>query len=50
MKKIIIKWALRQLVNLYHREPSYENLYQCGVEDISVDNERKEMSIIVRYR
>ena len=47
MKKLIIKWAIRQLVMLYHREPSYEILEQCGVEDMSLDSKTKEMTIIV---
>lgn len=50
MKKLIIKWAIKQLVNLYHREPSYGMLYEVGVEDMFLDAKKKEMTIIVMDR
>ena len=50
VRKNIIKWALKQLVKLYHSEPSYEMLEQFGVEDMISDGKRKEITIIVRDR
>ena len=47
MKKLIIKWAIQQLVDLYHREPSYEILGQCGIEDMSLNEKTSEIMIIV---
>ena len=47
MKKLIIKWAIQQLIDLYHREPSYEILEQVGIEDMSLDKKTSEMTIIV---
>lgn len=49
-RRRVIRWAVRQIVALYHTHPSYGALGRYGIEDFSYSSDFKEISVIIADR